>query len=169
VIPSPLEVLLLYYCRSQSISAPQKRQHTFSEYCSPSSMVMTISSSVADSPLVPSGCPLKKTFALIEPLLTSATGVVFGLLMDFLGLLFFFCALEDRLGAVWSSTGGWSDIMLMHACRKARWDRLTCALQCLLGYASDVQPLAATGTRALHCQFVGVLRRFVDTDLSKIL
>ena len=49
---------------------------------------------------------LKKTSTLVEPLLTSATGVIFGLLTDFLvDLLFLLCALEDRLGAAWSSTG----------------------------------------------------------------
>lgn len=99
----------------QSTSAPQNKQHTFSEYCSPSSIVIMISSSFADSPSTPSGCPLKNTSAMVEPLLTSATGVTFGLLTDFLDMLFFLCAFEDRLGAAWSSTGRWSDMILLHA------------------------------------------------------
>jgi len=49
---------------------------------------------------------------------------------------------------------------------KSSWIKLTRALQGLLCYASDVQPFAATGTRALYYQFIGVLRRFVDTYLS---
>jgi hypothetical protein len=44
--------------------------------------------------------------------------------------------------------------------------KLTRALQCLFRYASDVQPFAAISTGALHYHFVGILRRFVDTDLS---
>jgi hypothetical protein len=117
-----------YHLAFQSTSAPQNRQHTLSEYCSPSSVVMMISSTVADSSLAPSGCPLKKTSAVVEPLLTSATGATFGLLLltDFLDMLFFLCALEDRLGAAWSSTGRWLATMLMRTCRVGSDSRARC-------------------------------------------
>lgn len=148
---------------SQSTTAPQKRQQTFSEYCSPFLVVMMISSSVAVSPFVPPGCPLKNTSAVVEPLLISATGVRLGLLAGFLGVLFFFCALEYFLGAAWSSTRGWSELILAQEAQIRI--KLTCALQCLLCYTSDVQPFAATAIRALYYQFVRVLRRIVDTYL----
>ena len=90
--------------QNQSTSVSQKRQRTSSEYCSPSSVVMMISSSSAGSTLGLSGWPLMRTSAVTNPLLATATAVMFGLFAGFFGLPFFFWAFDDRLGAAWSST-----------------------------------------------------------------